>query len=500
MANKYNTQFGAGGQYSYSQDDDEGSYQLVDTGKGGTRVQRGRFRIGQRNMRNRGGRNQMQASNRGNRNGRPGAQGNQRGGKWTTGRNATRQGKYDGKGMGAKNRDSMASVNVKSTWKIVEEMDFPRLAKLTLPNVGDGVDIYRAGSLEYYDKSYDRVTSRNEKLQRVNRISYKVTTTDDPIIRQLAKTEGNVYATDAIVAALMCTTRSVASWDILVQRVGDKLFFDKRDDSDFDLLTVNETAADPPYADEDSKNSINSPKNLALEATYINHNFSQQVLKPGENGQRFSFEHPNPFVRDDDEGETPSVAYRYRKFNLSDGIILVVRSEIDAVTYGPTGDLQFMNIKSFNEWDPKASGGIDWRQKLDVQRGAVLANELKNNSCKLAKWTVQSLLAGSDQLKFGYVSRVHVRDSTKHAILGTQQFKPREFADQINLNMDNAWGILRCIIDTCLKLPEGKHLLLKDPKKPSLLLYDIPNDTFEEESEGDSEEDEEGALEGEADA
>lgn len=47
------------------------------------------------------------------------------------------------------------------------------------------------------------------------------------------------------------------------------------------------------------------------------------------------------------------------------------------------------------------SGGIDWRQKLDMQRGAVLANELRNNACKLAKWTVQSLLAGSDQMKFG---------------------------------------------------------------------------------------------------
>lgn len=49
----------------------------------------------------------------------------------------------------------------------------------------------------------------------------------------------------------------------------------------------------------------------------------------------------------------------------------------------------------------KLSGNVEWRQKLDIQRGAVLANELRNNSCKLAKWTVQALLAGSDQVKFG---------------------------------------------------------------------------------------------------
>ncbi len=44
----------------------------------------------------------------------------------------------------------------------------------------------------------------------------------------------------------------------------------------------------------------------------------------------------------------------------------------------------------------KLSGGVEWRQKLDTQRGAVLANELKNNACKLAKWTVQALLANAD--------------------------------------------------------------------------------------------------------
>lgn len=76
------------------------------------------------------------------------------------------------------------------------------------------------------------------------------------------------------------------------------------------------------------------------------------------------------------------------------------------------------------------------------------------------------------------------------------QFKPREFADQINLNMDNAWGILRCIVDTCMKLPQGKYLLLKDPNKPALLLYDIPDDTFDGDDD-DDEEDESDRRDGE---
>ena len=53
---------------------------------------------------------------------------------------------------------------------------------------------------------------------------------------------------------------------------------------------------------------------------------------------------------------------------------------------------------------PGAGGAPDWRLKLDSQRGAVVATEMKNNSAKLSKWTVQSILAGAEQLKIGYAT------------------------------------------------------------------------------------------------
>ena len=59
------------------------------------------------------------------------------------------------------------------------------------------------------------------------------------VLFQLAKSHGNVFATDAIIATLMCCTRSVYSWDIIVQRVGKKLFFDKRDGSEFGKYSLN---------------------------------------------------------------------------------------------------------------------------------------------------------------------------------------------------------------------------------------------------------------------
>merc|ERR1712136_485908 len=156
--------------------------------------------------------------------------------------------------------------------------------------------------------------------------------------------------------------------------------------------------------------------------------------------------------------------------DLDGGIVLIARCEHDAVTIGSAGDTQFLNIKALNEWDSRLSGGVEWRQKLDTQRGAFLAN--------------------SDWIKFGYVSRMHLKDTSRHMILGTQQFRPADFASQINLNMDNAWGILRCIIDLCMKEADGKYLLVKDPNKPVIRLYKVPDNTFESDDEAFFEEEE----------
>ena len=82
-----------------------------------------------------------------------------------------------------------------------------------------------------------------------------------------------------------------------------------------------------------------------------------------------------------------------------------------------------------------------------------------------------------------------MKDSSRHIILGTQQFKPSEFAAQINLNMDNAWGIVRCVIDLVMKQEDGKYLIVKDPNKPVIRLYNIPDNTFESEEDTDEEPD-----------
>jgi len=497
---KYQSQYGAGGtQYSYYYEEDDSTFQLVDTagktkpmyGRGRGFRGRGGFRGRWNNFNNRNQQantNTLQTLTKAQKIKERDRQRQVR--KWQK-QQAGRQNYH--RAAPIKSRE--ASVTVKSDWIVVEEMDFPRLAKLSLPTVVEPEDLLQAGSLEFYDKIYDRVNVKNEKpLQRIDRIFHTVTTTDDPVIRKLVKSEpnANVFVTDAILATLMCAGRSAYSWDIVVQKIGGKVFLDKRDNTEFDLLTVSETAAEPP---QEEGTNLNSPRNLALEATFVNHNFSQQVLKSGDMaGERHKFDADNPFVDADEEGEVASVAYRYRRWNLGNDINLICRCELDAVQQGTGGEIQFVNLKALNEWDSRNSGGVDWRQKLDTQRGAVLANELKNNACKLAKWTVQSILAGADNLKFGYVTRYNVKDSSRHVILGTQQFKPIEFGQQINLSMDNAWGIVRCVLDLVMAQKDGKYLIVKDPNKPMIRLYDIPDSTFESEDETDESEEDGDAI------
>ncbi|PIO75100.1 eukaryotic translation initiation factor 3 subunit 7 [Teladorsagia circumcincta] len=393
-------------------------------------------------------------------------------------------------------------------------------------------------------KAIDRVSVRNPiTLQRCGGNFYNVTTTEDPVIEELAQQGiGNVFATDIIIATLMTAPRSVYSWDIVAHRVGDKLFLDKRDtggiSNPVDALTVSETSGDPPsfegaginnakvyswdivahrvgdklFLDKRDTGGISNPvdaltvsetsgdppsfegaginnaKDLATEALFINQNFRRQVLKRNEHP--YVMAHPRaPF---EEEGGESGCGYRYRKWVLGKNangkpIEVVCRTEHDGVMAGPSGDVQFLTIKSFNEWDSSQSGGVDWRVKLDGQKGAVLATEIKNNSCKLAKWTVQrpiqALLANSDAIKFGYVSRVSVRNSAQHLILGTQQLRPVEFAQNISMNMDNGWGILRCVIDSCMRQPQGKYLLMKDPQSPVIRLYSLPEGTFESEQD-----------------
>nr|GAT46509.1 predicted protein [Mycena chlorophos] len=483
---------GSASAFAYFHVEDEASFSLVDNYNKPTAPRRGGFARG-------GGRGGARGGGQYTSNARGGPQrGGGRGGFVSGGRGQGQRGGRRGwRDWEKNNRTRESSVVISPSWSMLEEIEFHRLAKLRL-EVDEPVDLDSYGRLFAYDKTYDRITTKNEKpLQLVDRIRYNTTTSDDPVIQDLAsKNTATVYTTDVILSVLMCAPRSVYPWDIVILREGNSLFLDKRDGGPFDTVTVNENAADPPQdptppnpQDKDKPAvpetpSINSATSLSLEATYINQNFGFQSVSEGT---AVDLAHPNPFYGPDETDPLASCGYRYRLFDLGitedEDIKICVRTEVDAFQQGANAKegQGLVTIRALNEFDPRAQGAggaPDWRAKLDSQRGAVVATEMKNNSCKLAKWTVQSVLAGAELLKIGYISRATPRDNTRHVILSAASMRPSEFAAQLNVSLNNGWGIVRSITDICMKLPEGKYVLVKDPNKPVVRLYAVPLSTF----------------------
>ncbi|PVG00487.1 putative eIF3d-eukaryotic translation initiation factor 3 subunit D [Serendipita vermifera] len=475
---------GAINAFSYFHVEDEASFSLVDNKTGGPRRGAGNFGF----QRGRGAARGI-ASGRGVA-GRGAAigygRGGQYGGRGGSGRGGGRRGWKDWEKT---SRVREGSIMIDPNWRMLEEIDFLRLSKLRL-EVEPPETLESYGRLYPYDAAYDRVTTKSARpLQIPEKTRFNPSTSDDPVIQKFITDEvATVYATDSILSMLMCAPRSVFGWDIIVVRHGDSVILDKRDGGSSDTITVNENAADPPADSE--KETINSATSLALEAMFINTNFAIQVVK--DDGPA-DLPNPNPFVLEDTE-QLASAGYFYKLFDISaheeEEVKLVLRTEVDAFMPGsqPNKGEGLIAIKALNEFDSKAAGAggaPDWRTKLDSQRGAVMATEMKNNSFKMARWAVQSILAGADHMKLGYVSRSNTRDNSHHVILSTATMRPVDFATQLNVSLMNGWGIVRTVVDLCLKHPEGKYVLIKDPNKAVIRLYAVPLDAFTKEEDGD---------------
>jgi hypothetical protein len=55
--------------------------------------------------------------------------------------------------------------------------------------------------------------------------------------------------------------------------------------------------------------------------------------------------------------------------------------------------------------------------------------------------------------------------------------RPTDFAAQLNVSLANGWGIVRTVTDLCMKMPEGKYVLVKDPNKVRGLFPRLERDT-----------------------
>ena len=185
---------------------------------------------------------------------------------------------------------------------------------------------------------------------------------------------------------------------------------------------------------------------------------------------RVYFEKQNPFQENQTEDAIAAVGYKYRQWKLAGYITIIARCQVDGIEQTGAGS-QLLTIRAINEYQPT----FDWKSKLDAQRGSIFMNELKNNLNKFTRWTAQALLSGSDKLKLGFISRAHFGNPNQHVILSVDKYAPLDFAKQIEMNIKNIWGIVRQVVDTLNKHPDGQFLLVKDPMKQALQLYGIPD-------------------------
>lgn len=367
-------------------------------------------------------------------------------------------------------RDS--SVKVEENWKVISDIELGKLTKLNF-EVKSGEELDSYGALNIYNKKIERIAGAPLKV--IDRAFYNPSASDDPIIQELhSKKTAKVYTTDSVITQLMCASRSVYSWDIVATKKDGVIFFDKREGSSIDNITVDENSQDAPSDSHDA--NINNAQNLSLEATFINQNFLANSVS---DESVVKLNHPNPFH--DSSEPLLSKGYRYKKFSLrtseeeEDPVSVVIRTEVDSKDATSN---QTLSVKAVNEY---SNTGLDWKTKFTSQRGAIIAAELKNNNNKFSKWTNQAILAGVDTIKLGFVSRVNFKDNTKHTILGVSSYRPQDLAMQINLSTGNGWGIVKSYIDIISAEEDGKFVILKHPNSPKLTVYKVPDNAFQDE-------------------
>lgn len=359
-----------------------------------------------------------------------------------------------------------------ASWTLLDEVEFSRLSKLSFAPE-DPLVVAGAGSVSQYEAAWDRTAARQEKpLGILERTPVPLPPiASDTILLALAEKESAagctvVLSSDITLSVLMAASRSVIPWDFAVQRhprLPSVLVFDKREGSNvLDLVQVNECRSDAPPDASDGKDSINSAPSLAVEATRINYNLPA-LLSAAKSDPLVLGSQPSSSSSD----EQPE-GIRYVRWELGDGLVLLVRGRVGAYS-GLVSSPQITVVKALLEYD-WGRGGLDWRQRLDAQRAAVLAAELKSNSAQLARWIFEAVLSSADVMKLAFVSRLSPRDRTRHAVLGVQELQPHDFAHTMGFDLANGFGIVKTLSRKFLDA-ESSFVVMRDPQKPLIRIY-----------------------------
>ena len=124
-----------------------------------------------------------------------------------------------------------------------------------------------------------------------------------------------------------------------------------------------------------------------------------------------------------------------------------------------------------------------------------LNHEVTNNSFRVSRYLVQSILADVDFIKFAFVSRKDMGSNANHVVVATHTVKTLAWAKQSNMSMDRMWCIIKRIVEEVEEAKVegqeedsmGEFILLKDFNKVEFRLYK-KDDADDEEAEEEQEE------------
>lgn len=365
-------------------------------------------------------------------------------------------------------KQSDGSIAIGEKWVSVAEIEFNKLTKLNL-DTPKPITLSTNGTMYQYQKKYE--TNTVAPLEPTIKVITHQTSSQDPNLKNFAS-EGaaKVFITDEIIAQLMCAPKSNASWDVIVTKKDGKIFFDKREDTFYVPIDENAPLADLKEFD------VNHPANLKLEFEEITNSYVQGSL--GTNSKKF-------------EGKSPiassaaiSKAYKYVKYELPNGtssdddqgtIPIIVRTSFDAYNILASSTLSVRALLQYKS--------NDWRAKFHgSSQGNIFIDEVKKNNNMISQWTTQSALAGVNSLKIGFVTRENTKSFKSHIVAGTMTFGVDMLMQQLKVNLNNGWGILKSFIDIIEhEGGEGDYRLVifKVPNSQKINIYKVPFESFD---------------------
>lgn len=356
------------------------------------------------------------------------------------------------------------SIAIAEDWRLIEDIEFSRLTKLQL-NPGDAVCVKTVGQAWIWDeKQADKISIKSEKIINVadtvdtNRVDASDEAIEkDLFMMNLAKEHGaNILCSVSAAVALMTAPLSVIPWDIVITKRDGLLIIDKRPESSVGNVTAQENSSEH-LSDE----TLTSLSTLATKLCDLIPRTLTKGVVDVEKAKTIESEPSNTCIN------------RYAILDLGDENVMLIRSKMASVIEDiQNSKREPLIIAPLIEHSEKSgAAGIDWRNKLESQQGAVLAQIIRNNGAQLARFFYSALLNGISTLNLAYCSKVNMPKG-KVSLLAIQPYEPYELASQMNLNFPNGFGILRAMVDL-MKTPlaEGEYALIRDPNKPLLRLY-----------------------------